>query len=169
MEGGNTCLSATAPIAGRKSLTLLRRVRTARVRRAYAIATNPGASVGRVILALILLILALSALASAASDSNPNGRLGGFVIALGLGLGGAALLLSGLRRYFGAGMSSPRPPTAMKKCPFCAEDIRIAAIVCKHCGRDVPTAAAEVQIAQTKKKSLPVARGCAIFVILSSV
>ncbi len=27
-----------------------------------------------------------------------------------------------------------------RTCPFCAEDIRLAAVVCKHCGRDLPIA-----------------------------
>lgn len=32
-------------------------------------------------------------------------------------------------------------PGPIKRCPFCAEDIKLDAIVCKHCGRDLPKAA----------------------------
>jgi hypothetical protein len=40
-------------------------------------------------------------------------------------------------------VSLPVVPVAKRtgrSCPFCAEDIQPAAIVCKHCGRDLPSA-----------------------------
>lgn len=40
----------------------------------------------------------------------------------------------------GSGPGIPAP--AERECPFCAETIKAAAIVCKHCGRDLPQAVA---------------------------
>jgi ribosomal protein L37AE/L43A len=34
---------------------------------------------------------------------------------------------------------------AAKKCPFCAEEIKVEAVVCRHCGRDVASASANGQ------------------------
>ncbi|HXG88947.1 MAG TPA: hypothetical protein VNJ02_11470 [Vicinamibacterales bacterium] len=48
----------------------------------------------------------------------------------------------------------------MKKCPFCAEDVQDAAVVCKHCARDIP--AASLSARPTSALNQPVKLGGAL-------
>jgi len=57
----------------------------------------------------------------------------------GIGYFFISLILSPLIGFIIALVVKPtmREGSKLRKCPFCAEDIKAEAIVCKHCGKDV--------------------------------
>ena len=54
------------------------------------------------------------------------------VLALGVIVGGAYLVIKSAAK-------SARSSSGPKVCPYCAENIKAEATVCRYCGRDLPT------------------------------
>lgn len=76
----------------------------------------------------------------AAAIASGKGRSFGVWFVLGFLFGPIALLASGFMPKVEID-NVVRTPSVIapteRKCPFCAEQIKVEAIVCKHCGRDV--------------------------------
>ncbi len=99
-----------------------------------------------------------SNLLSSAQDET-TGLAGAFMSAVGLDMG-VGVISTGLVLML---VSSAMPKVAavvepvgkLKKCPFCAERVKNQAVVCKHCGRDLPPTDVEAKQDEIPEKGKP--------------
>lgn len=77
---------------------------------------------------IILIVLSLLSFGDAITTLSSPGRLSKIIFSLFLLAAGVVVIKR----------SNKAPTGSIKKCPFCAENIKAEAVVCKHCGRDLP-------------------------------
>lgn len=74
---------------------------------------------------------------------------------VGLVFGPIGVIMVALLPTLPRAMPEGGPPGHTRICPFCAESIKAAAIVCKHCGRDLPALSPEFVFTEPTIDTLP--------------